>query len=166
MCWFAATGLTTSGNALIYNGNGGGTGLGLIMQGTQLSFLFGGLGIIPTGYFPSAGFWHQYAWRVTPGVNQAVFVDGAQVYAAVAGIPNPVLAGQGLVGQVPDIGGIAHVAYWNSALTLAQINSVWVAGPGVVPSSSLTGRTANDVDVAAILDLLERIYAAVHHTFA
>jgi len=165
MCWFGATALATSGNVLLYDGSSAATGTGLTMHGTTLWTLTGGVGTGTTGKVVSEGQWHQFAFGYSPGVHYEVWVDGVSVQGGAIGTYNAVLVGNALDGVTPDAGLLAHVAFWGSLLTTAQVLGVWNAGPGLVPVPPVTGRAATDADILALETKLDTIVASVRRSY-
>jgi len=165
--WFASNSMTTINNVLTYIGNSAGTGCGMVLSGSTVQFLFGGIGFQNTGYALAAGYWHQLVFVETfPAGNQTLFVDGVQRFnffpSGAVPVPtaaNPVLA------QTPDPGLLAHAAFWNVALTPADVTALWAAGPGSVASPPLSGRPANDADVLGMETKLDAILASVRKSY-
>jgi len=114
-------------------------------------------------------FWHQIAC-IYSAPNYSIYRDANLVATIAPGtytVPN---GGGKLVGSVPDPCAMAHWAWWNSAITQANLASVvaaetdrtsppWVYGQGVINPQIQT-------DLTSTLSLLNQILAGIKHTFS
>jgi len=165
LVWVGMAAMPSVHNVLIYNGISSGTGDGETTNGQSLDELYGGLGFRATGFVLSLGFWHQVAYRIRPGIDESTFLDGGAPNTAAAGIPNAVVGANPCLAQTPNPGVIAHAAFWNSALTNAQVAGVFAAGPGNPAAPRISGRNSTDADILALENKLDAVLAAVRRTF-
>jgi hypothetical protein len=165
LIWFTASSYTAALNGLLSDGLGGSRGTGITLPGGVLEMIFNGIGYANSGASVPFGKWNMLAYAESPSVSQTLWINGVQVYTAASGVPNAILGGDPLLAQCQSPGIIAHAAYFLGLLTTAQLASV-VAGRVNPQETSVDGRNATDIDVAALSDLLNRIYAAVHQSFA
>lgn len=163
--WFAGTSLTSSNLVLIYNGLSNSTGLGLVLIGTALGDLVGGIGGASSGWALSSGFWHMCAGVCDTGHVYKMYGDGVLRSTSGSFAFNAVVGGNPMLAQTPDPGLLAHAAFFNYALTGAQVSSIWTAGPGSVAAPPITGRNATDADVLALETKLDTILASVRQTY-
>jgi len=154
-------------NVLTYIGNSAGNSAGMVLNGSTVQFLFGGIGFQNTGYVLTAGYWHQLVFcEAWPAGNQTLFVDGVQRFNYFpSGAVVPPTAANPILAQTPDPGLLAHAAFWNATLTPANVTAMWAAGPGLVPAPPLTGRNASDADVLGLETKLDAILASVRKTY-
>ena len=165
LIWHAAVAMTTFHKVLIYNGLSNSTGVGETLNNTIIDELYGGLGVRGTGFSLTLGFWHQVAFRFRPSIDESTFLDGAAPNTAAAGIPNTVVGSNPALAQTPNPGLIAHAAFWNTALSDADIAGIFAAGPGNPPAPAVTGRNATDVDILALENKLDTILASVRRMY-
>jgi Concanavalin A-like lectin/glucanases superfamily len=149
MCWFTCGAFNAGNTILLYDGSSATTGQGLIVPSGVVGLLFGGIGINSTGAVVTTNKWHHFCLTISPGVSQDFYLDGVHSYTAAAGIPNDVVAGNPLQVFCPSPGLMAHVAFFAGALSSAQVATVHAAR--VNPQeSTVTGRSASDIDVLAL----------------
>jgi Concanavalin A-like lectin/glucanases superfamily len=165
LAWFAASAMPSSNHVLIFNGNSATTGAGETLLGQTLNNLYGGIGNGTSGWALSLGFWHMVAFTYDGANVRRQYGDGVLRETSVPFAFNAVASGNPMMGQTPDPGLLAHVAFFNFALSAAQLTALWAAGPGNAPAAPVSGRNATDTDVLALETKLDTILASVRHTY-
>ena len=141
--WVDWAGSTTGNELLAYNGSGGGSGFGLYLtsNGTP-EVLLGGVAFLNANSVPlTANTWTQLT-AVDSGGVWTLYVNnaaGQHSYAVGSGTPNGGAAMTQIGSSSGDAFGgmINQVAFFNSALTSAQVSSLYSASAGL-PFGSLT----------------------------
>jgi hypothetical protein len=129
-------------------------------------WLFVGNAIFSTGLTSTVSLWHLYyfGWDTPAGGTSSAQIDVGS-YTTLAGHAyTPTLSTDQLVALPPGGGGIAHFAEFNHVLTAGQVSSIYngQVGAQAWPGS---GGTLTALDLIGAMDLLNKIYAAVHKDY-
>jgi len=121
----------------VYNGYSIGIGNSTFgTVGNQLLVLYDLVRWIPTGFYVQPGSWHLYTLVLNSSGYPTVYVDGRQVYSDSNGAPSTPSPNFSIANDNGGYSGttrfyqgrIADVAIYNSALTQAQIQTIFNAG--------------------------------------
>jgi hypothetical protein len=166
--WVAFTQNPPAANAnVLYYGDSGRSGSGLIVQPSganwQLTPIRGAVGYGSTIGVISIGPWHQVAFTHDAANNFVAYVDGKQVSSQTGQTANNPAAGDRYVwiGQSPLTARFAHLAFWQSILTGAQIGAHYSAASVIQSTSGNVVASLMDVNtIFAKLDAIKTVVDA------
>lgn len=118
---------------VIYNGNTSTSGFGIFIQSGNYFGLYGLNAAFDTGVAATTGVWQDLALVRDGGISK-FYLDGALVYSANVGGPNPATSGFA-VGQAPQVAG----QFFNGAVDDAR---VFTFAPGTFDPADLGANTS------------------------
>ncbi|MBT3201532.1 MAG: PEP-CTERM sorting domain-containing protein [Phycisphaerales bacterium] len=158
--WFTTESLATQWQAIVASGEGSAWRIARNNNTTGAAYA-GGVGDISGGDISTAGFHHIVAISEA-GVETRLWVDGVKV--STGGVPNLTSDGNDdapiMIGNNPDNTGrawdgiIDDVAIWSTALSDAEVASIWNGGAGASIASLVPEPATMFIMMAAGLPVL------------
>lgn len=166
--WFDQFVAAPSHSVIMYDGNSGSTGCGMVMDSSTPGTLRGGIGFDTSGFNTLLSRWHHLVFTEATAGVQEIYVDGSLKYTSVPFTTNSVIAANPMLVQFTPSAAMAHFACWGSVLSAADVLSLYNGRVNPQESTS-TGRALTDLDLGAlqqqIFDCCAAILASVRKTY-